>query len=111
MKFDVAVIGAGVVGAMISRELSKYQLSVCILEKEEDVAMGSSKANSGIVHAGFDAEVGSLKARLNVEGSKMMKSVAEELGVPYKRNGSLVVGFHANDMEKLEDLRRRGNDN
>lgn len=108
MIFDAAVIGAGVVGAFISRELKKYKLSVCILEKECDVAMGSSRANSAIVHAGFDAESGSLKAKLNVRGSQMMEQVAKDLGVSYRRNGSLVIGFDQKDMEVIHTLYDRG---
>ena len=79
--YDVAVIGAGVVGGMIARKLSSYNIKVCILEKESDVAMGATKANSAIVHAGFDAKEGSLKAKLNVKGSEMMPLVTKELGV------------------------------
>lgn len=71
--YDVAIIGGGVVGGMLARALSAYKLKICILEKENDVAMGASKANSAIVHAGFDAETGSLKAKLNVKGSEMME--------------------------------------
>ena len=81
--YNAVVIGAGVVGGMIARELSRYNMSVCILEKENDVAMGATKANSAIVHAGFDAEPGTLKAKLNVKGSQMMEKVARELGVKY----------------------------
>ena len=81
--YDVAIIGGGVVGGLLARELSRYQLSVVILEKEQDVAMGASKANSGIVHAGFDAKPGTLKAKLNVRGCERMPRVAKELGVPY----------------------------
>lgn len=106
--FDVAVIGAGVVGGMVAREIAKYTPSVCILEKNPDVALGATRANSAIVHAGFDAKVGSLKARLNVRGSKMMESVCSELGVKYKRNGSLVVGFNGEDRKTLEELLERG---
>ena len=80
-KYDVAVIGAGVVGGMIARELSRYKLNTVIIEKEADVAMGATRANSAIVHAGFDAKEGSLKAKLNVQGSEMMAEVARELGV------------------------------
>ncbi len=108
MIFDIAVIGAGVVGAFISRELTKYKLSVCILEKECDVAMGSSRANSAIVHAGFDAEPGTLKAKLNVRGSQMMEQIAKDLGVSYRRNGSLVIGFNDKDMEAVRILYNRG---
>ena len=79
--FDCVVIGAGVVGGLVSRELTKYKLSVCIVEKESDVAMGATRANSAIVHAGFDAKEGTLKAKLNVKGSEMMEDVCRELGV------------------------------
>ena len=72
--FEFVVIGAGVVGGMVARELTKYSKNVCILEKGSDVALGATRANSAIVHAGFDAAEGSLKARLNVRGSKMMAS-------------------------------------
>ncbi len=108
---DVVVIGAGVVGALVARELTRYKLSVAILERESDVAMGTSKANSAIVHAGFDAKEGSLKARLNVRGSVLMESVCRELGVKYKRNGSLVVGFGDEDKKTLEELLSRGEAN
>ena len=109
--FDVAVIGAGVVGGMVARELTKYTKNVCILEKESDVALGATRANSAIVHAGFDAKVGTLKARLNVRGSRMMGEVCRELGVKYKNNGSLVVGFSEEDRETLLELCERGKKN
>ena len=108
MIYDIAVIGAGVVGGMIARELSKYDLSICLLEKENDVAMGASKANSGIVHAGYDAKSGSLKALLNVRGAKMMEQIADELDVKYVKNGSLVVGFNSADMKVVDELLERG---
>ncbi|MBQ8207585.1 MAG: NAD(P)/FAD-dependent oxidoreductase [Clostridia bacterium] len=106
--YDVAIIGAGVVGGMITRELSRYNLRIVLLEKENDVAMGATKANSAIVHAGFDAKEGSLKAKLNVRGSEMMELVANELGVKYKRNGSLVIGFGDDDRETIKVLYERG---
>lgn len=109
--YDVAIIGAGIVGAMIARELSKYELKICILEKENDVSMGATKANSAIVHAGFDAKEGTLKAELNVKGSKMMEEIARDLGVKYCRNGSLVVGFDDDDRKTLEELLKRGEKN
>lgn len=109
--YDIAIIGGGVVGGMIMRELSSYSLKVCMLEKENDVATGASRANSAIVHAGFDAKEGSLKAKLNVEGSRMMEQTAKELGVKYKRNGSLVVGFDDDDRKMFEELLERGNKN
>lgn len=106
--FDVIIIGAGVVGGMIARTLSAYDLKICIVEKENDVAMGATKANSAIVHAGFDTKTGSLKARFNVRGSEMMPKVAEELGVKYENNGSLVIGFTEEDRETIKNLYERG---
>lgn len=109
--YDVAVIGAGVVGTLCARELARYRLSVILLEAEEDVAVGATKANSAIVHAGFDAEEGTLKARFNVEGSKRMKRLTEELGVAYKQNGSLVLAFSDEDMALVRRLYERGVNN
>lgn len=109
--FDVVIIGGGVVGAMTARALSAYKLKICVLEKENDVAMGASKANSAIVHAGFDAKEGSLKARFNVRGSEMMEETARSLGVSYRRNGSLVIGFSDEDLDHLKSLLERGNKN
>ena len=109
--YDVAIIGGGVVGGMIARTLASYQLSICILEKAHDVATGASAANSAIVHAGYDAKEGSLKAKLNVRGSQMMPAVCQELGVKYKNNGSLVIGFNEEDRQALEALLVRGNKN
>ncbi len=109
--YDVAIIGAGVVGAMCARTLSKYDLKVCLIEKENDVAMGATRANSAIVHAGFDAKEGSNKAKFNVRGSEMMEQVCKELGVKYKNNGSLVIGFDDADRKTLEELLARGNAN
>ena len=106
--FDIVIIGAGVVGGMLARTLAKYELNICILEKENDVAMGASKANSGIVHAGFDAKPNTLKALLNVKGSKMMQQIAHDLGVKYRNNGSLVIGFDEEDKKVLEELLDRG---
>ncbi len=106
--YDVIIAGAGVIGAFIARELSRYELKVCILEKGNDVASGSSKANSGIVHAGYDCRTRSLKALLNVRGAGMMENVAQELDVPYKRTGSLVVGFDEKDRETLAGLMGKG---
>ena len=106
--YDVVIIGAGVVGGLLARTLSEYDLKICILEKENDVAMGASKANSGIVHAGFDAKKGSLKAQLNVRGAELMPQIAKELGVKYKNNGSLVVGFNDEDIQTIQSLYKRG---
>ena len=109
--YDVVIIGAGVVGGLTAYTLAKYDLKVCILEKENDVAMGSTKANSAIVHAGFDAAPGSLKAQLNVRGAKMMKSLCQALGVKYRQNGSLVVGFDEDDRKVITSLLERGKRN
>lgn len=106
--YDVVIIGAGVSGAASARELSRYKLKICVVEKEEDVCCGTSKANSGIAHAGFDAPSGSLMAKLNVEGNQMMEELAEELDFPFKRNGSLVVCLHEEELSDLKELYERG---
>lgn len=111
MQYDVAVIGAGVCGAMIARELSKLDLKIVVLEKCNDVAMGTSKANSAIVHAGFDAENGTLKAKLNVQGASLMAYYCNKLSVPYKNIGSLVVAYSWDDMQMLDVLFERGFNN
>jgi glycerol-3-phosphate dehydrogenase len=111
MKYDVTVIGAGVVGSLIARALSRYELKLCLVDKDSDVSMGASKANSGIVHAGYATKPGSLKALLNVRGNEMMDKVASELGVPFKRIGSLVVGFGDEDLPALEKLLHDGEAN
>ncbi len=108
MKYDVAVIGGGVVGALISRALSRYDISVAMLEKCNDVAMGTTKANSAIVHGGFDAANGTLKAKLNVRGTELMPQVCTDLSVPYRNNGSLVLAFSEKEMEHVQKLYERG---
>ena len=109
--YDVIIIGAGVSGAAIARELSRYQGKFCVLDKEADVCCGTSKANSGIVHAGFDAKEGSLMAKLNVEGSEMMEKLSKELDFPYQKNGSLVVCTNEKEVERLYELLERGRRN
>ena len=106
--YDVAVIGAGVTGCAIARELSRYKARLCVLERGEDVCTGTSKANSAIVHGGFDAANGTLKAEMNVRGSAMMTQVAEELDVPFKRNGALVLCFDEGERPGLQALYERG---
>ena len=108
---DVVVIGGGVVGCAIARELSRYSLTVVLLESAPDVAMGTSKANSGILHAGFDAEPGSWKARLNVRGAQLYREISEDLGIPRRRVGSLVVALDEAQRDTLEALRYRGIEN
>ena len=109
--YDVVIVGAGVTGCAIARELSRYDLRIGVLEKEEDVCSGTSKANSAIVHAGFDAEPGKLKAKFNVEGSKMMAALSEELDFDYKQNGALVLCFAEEEMPALRKLYERGLEN
>ena len=108
---DVVIIGAGVIGCSIARELSRFQLDVCVLEASEDVCTGTSKANSGIVHAGFDAKPGSNKARFNVMGSRMMPDITRDLDVPFKRNGALVVCLDPALRPGLDELLERGKAN
>lgn len=109
--YDVAIIGAGIIGTAIFRELTKYNLKVVILEKENDVSMGTSKANSAIVHAGYDPEQGTLMAKYNVKGNEMFEDLCKELNVPFKRNGSLIIGFNDEDMETIKWLYQNGNKN
>ncbi len=109
--YDVAVIGAGVVGANILRALSAYTLSLALLEKENDVGTGASRANSAIVHAGYDPKPGTKMARLNVQGSRMMEPLCRELSVPYKRNGAMVLAFDEDDARTVRALYQRGLDN
>ena len=106
--YDVAIIGAGVIGSAIARELSRYQANVCVIEREEDVCDGTSKANSAIIHAGFDAAPGSLKAKLNVRGNEMMDALSKDLDIPFKRNGSLVVCTKDQDRSGLDALLEKG---
>ena len=106
--YDVIIIGAGVSGAAVARELSRYKVNACVIEKEEDVCCGTSKANSAIVHAGYDAAAGSLMAKLNVRGNQMMEQLAKDLDFPFKKNGSLVVCLHEEDMSNLQALYDRG---
>ena len=109
--YDAVIIGAGVIGCAIARELSKYEIKACVLEREEDVCCGTSKANSAIVHAGHDAANGSLKARLNVAGNAMMGDLARDLDFPFKRNGSLVICTEEEGIPELEKLKERGDKN
>ena len=111
MIYDVAIIGAGVIGGMLARELSKYKLSVTLLEKENDVAMEASHANSGIVHGGYDPVPGTLKAKLNSEGVELLFEAAKELNVPCKRNGSMVCAFSAEEEPIIDELYQQGQEN
>lgn len=106
--YDAVIIGGGAVGCAVARWLSRYRLRICLLERGEDVCMGTSKANSAICHAGFDAPVGSAKARFNVEGSRMMEALSRQLDFPYRRCGALVLCFNETDIPRLEELKARG---
>ena len=106
--YDVSIIGAGVIGASIFRELTKYNVKVAMVEKENDVSMGTSKANSAIVHAGYDPKAGTLMAKLNVKGNEMFENLCKELSVPFKRNGSLVLAFNDEELESIKKLYENG---
>ena len=106
--YDAVIIGAGVVGCAIARELLKFKIKACVVEREEDVCCGTSKANSAIVHAGYDAENGTLKAKLNVEGNALMEQLSKDLDFPFKRNGSLVTCTGPEGLPVLEMLKARG---
>jgi len=110
-KFDILIAGAGVTGGMIARELSRFQLSVCLLEKENDVACGATKANSGIVHGGYDPVPGTLKAKLNTAGVELLFEAAKMLNVPHKRNGSMVCAFAEEENPVIDHLYKRGLEN
>jgi glycerol-3-phosphate dehydrogenase len=105
---DVIIIGAGVVGCAVARELSKYNAKVVVIERRNDVACGASKANSGIVHAGFDATPGTKKAYYNVLGAKMYAELYEELDIPYRRNGAFVLNFSEEGNAQLQKLYDQG---
>lgn len=107
-RYDVVIVGGGVIGCAIARELSKYECKILVLEKEEDVCSGTSKANSGIVHAGYDAKTGTEKAKFNVLGNAMMDGLAKELDFEFQRNGSLVLCFSEEDRTALAELYQRG---
>ncbi len=106
--YDVIIIGAGVVGCATAYQLSRYKLNVLLLESENDVSDGTSKANSAIIHAGFDAEEGTLMAYHNVRGSKLTKEICEKLDVPYQQCGALVIGFNDEDLVTINNLYQRG---
>ena len=110
-SFDVVVVGAGIAGCTAARELARYDLSICVLEAGNDIACGATRANSAIVHAGFDPVPGTLKARFNVEGSKAYPRWCDELGVQFCRNGSMVLAFDDEGRLKLDELVRRADAN
>ncbi|MCD5414984.1 MAG: NAD(P)/FAD-dependent oxidoreductase [Clostridiales bacterium] len=109
--FDIAIIGAGIIGTMISRELSKYKLDIILLEKDNDVANGATKANSAIIHAGYDALPNTIKAKTNAEGNAMFDQLCVDLSVPFSRIGSLVVAKCEEEKKVLTELYERGKKN
>lgn len=110
-RFDIAIVGAGIAGACVARECARFKADVVVLEAGLDVAEGATRANSGIVHAGFDPVPGSAKARYNVEGSRLYPQWAFELGFPYKQNGSIVLAFTDGELEAVRALAQRGERN
>lgn len=106
--YDVVIIGAGVSGSACARELSKYNLSICVVEKEEDVCCGTSKADSAIVHSGIDCKTGTLMAQMNLRGNEMMDELSKKLDFEFRRNGSLIVCFSDDDMLRLKELYNQG---
>lgn len=107
MKYDFTIIGAGIIGTMIARELSRYNLKILLLEKENDVSMGATKANSAIVHGGYDDKYGSLKSKVSYKGRKAFQKYEEELNFGFRKTGSLVIGFEE-DKEGIEKLYQNG---
>lgn len=108
---DVAIIGSGIMGAAVARELSKYNLDIMIIEKDNDISCGTTKANSAIVHAGYDAKEGSLMAKYNVAGNAMYEELCKEVDAPFRRVGSYVLAFSEKEREHLELLYKRGLNN
>ncbi|MBR2281600.1 MAG: FAD-dependent oxidoreductase, partial [Spirochaetales bacterium] len=109
--YDVMIIGAGAVGCAVARDLSRYSIDVLVLEKECDVAYGTSGRMSGVVHAGFNNRTGSLMAKLCVEGNRGFEAVTKELGIPYRKTGKVLVAFDQDDMKALEGIIERGRAN
>ena len=107
---DIVIIGSGVVGCSIARELSKYKLNISVIDKNEDISEGISKANSGIIHGGFNEKKGTLKAKLNLEANKIIDELAKELEFPFKRNGSLILAFNEDEFQRVKSLKEQGND-
>ncbi len=105
--YDIVIIGSGIIGCSIARELSKYKANILVLEKNNDVSCGTTKANSGIVHAGFDAKPNSKKAFFNVRGAKLYPSLSKELDFPFKQNGAFVLSFSKDGRHTLDELMER----
>lgn len=106
--FDIAIVGAGITGCAIARQLARFDLSICVVEAANDIALGASKANGGLVHAGYDPAPGTVKAQVNARGCELYGTWAQELGFLFCRTGSMVLGFNDEDRAQLEQLRRNG---
>ena len=106
--YDVAIIGAGITGCAIAYELGKYNVKAVIVEKENDVSVGTTKANSAIIHGGYDPKPGTKMAEYNIKGNVYTKELCEKLDVPYKQIGALVVAFSEEEKKTLEELKQRG---
>ena len=106
--YDVAIVGGGVVGAAVARELSRYDLRVVLLEKAADVARGTSGKNSGVVHTGINVPTGSVKARLNVAGAEVFEELCADLDVPFDRCGKVIVALNEAEVPDLDGLMARG---
>jgi glycerol-3-phosphate dehydrogenase len=111
MKADVVIVGGGVIGTAIARELSRFNLNIILIEKEDDVAMGTSKGNSGIIHAGYNDDFKTLKGELNIKSNSKFDKLCADLKIPFKRIGSLVIGFSEEDFRKLKELKENGEKN
>ena len=109
--YDVGIIGGGIVGCAIARELSKYKLDIAVFEAKTDIGAGATRGNGGFIHSGYDPERGTLKALLNVQGCSMYPQLAEELGFPYRRTGAMVVGFDEKDLDYIKNLYKKGKQN
>lgn len=107
-KYDVIIIGAGIIGCMVARFLSRFKLDILLIEKEADICMGATAANTAIIHAGYDPVPGSLKAEMNVKGNKMWDTLAGELNIPFERRGDYVVAIGEEELPKLEELMKQG---
>ena len=106
--FDVAIIGCGITGAAAALELSRYKLNIAVFERENDVSMGTTRSNGGVIHAGYDPKPGTLMAKLNVQGVPLTRDLCRDLDIPYKQTGSLVIAFSDSELQTLRELYERG---
>ena len=103
-SYDIAIVGAGITGCAIARQLARYEQSICVIEADNDIALGASKANGGLVHAGYDPAPGTMKARVNARGCELYSRWSDELGFLFRRTGSMVLGFSDEERATLERL-------